>query len=209
MSMRLFVGVFSILAAGIFVTVLLTSGKKSESPPEIRTGTEFAPEVEQALATKLAEVSLIFQNAAIIAEIARSNDENARIDLETILERDAVWRAAGNGDQPIIQFTSNNAARILRSFQSEHPEFVEIFVTDAFGLNVAGTNRTSDYYQADEAWWIDSWNNSMGKTHHGEIEFDESAQSEAISMYVPIGDRDRVVGIGKAVVDLAAIKEQL
>ena len=61
-----------------------------------------------------------------------------------------------------------------------------MFVTDKYGALVASTNRTSDYYQADEDWWQAAYNNGEGAIYFGQPEFDESSQSFGIIMAVPI-----------------------
>ena len=73
------------------------------------------------------------------------------------------------------------------------------------------TNKTSDYYQADEDWWIQSYNEGQGKTFHGAIEYDESAKAEAIPLYMPIMDPDtnKAIGVMKVIIDITAIKMEL
>ena len=73
------------------------------------------------------------------------------------------------------------------------------------------TNKTSDYYQADEAWWTETYANGLGKSLFGAIEYDESALAEAIPIYVPITDPDTgsAIGVMKAVCDITAIKMEL
>ena len=96
-------------------------------------------------------------------------------------------------------------------FQEAHDGFPEIFVTDRHGLIVAQTNKTSDYNQADEDWWTRTFGDGAGQTHHGPIEYDESAQAEAISIYVPVVDpgSKKTIGVMKAVCDITAIKMEL
>ena len=89
--------------------------------------------------------------------------------------------------------------------------FPEIFVVDTYGLNVGQTNKTTDFYQADEDWWVRSYNEGVGLAFHGPIEFDESAQKVAIALYVPIIDpaTSRAIGVVKAIVGIAFIKSEL
>ena len=104
----------------------------------------------------------------------------------------------------------NETAQILTVFQENNPEFPEIFVTDKVGLNVGQTNKTSDYYQADEDWWVKAYNNGTGKTYYGEIEYDESSKSESIALYNPVFNSQReVVGVFKAVLSLSALQREL
>jgi hypothetical protein len=127
------------------------------------------------------------------------------------LELDQRWRKTDGTDNFINPFLTNAVAVKLMEFQKNNFGFQEIFVTDEHGLNVGQTNKTTDYYQADEEWWIRAYNFGEGKTYHGLVEFDESAQTEAISIYVPIRDPDTAIAIGvtKAVFSITAIKAEL
>ena len=62
----------------------------------------------------------------------------------------------------IANVERNEVSTHLKSFKQAFPEQVEIFVTDIKGLNIAMTDRTSDYLQADEEWWKSSFNNGQG-----------------------------------------------
>ena len=75
---------------------------------------------------------------------------------------------------------------------------------------MAATNKSSDFLQADEAWWVETFKRGRQGGRTGPIEYDESTGSEAISVYVPLVDaEDAVIGVIKAVCDLNAIKREL
>ena len=84
-------------------------------------------------------------------------------------------------------------------------------VTDKRGLICGETNKTTDYYQADEQWWITAYNLGKGKSYYGGIEYDESAMAEVISIYVPVIDPgiNKAIGVIKAACDITAIKMEL
>jgi hypothetical protein len=73
------------------------------------------------------------------------------------------------------------------------------------------TNKTSDYYQADEDWWVRAFAGDQGHFYYDEIEYDESAMSEAIPVYIPVIDpqTQKAIGVIKAVVDLVTIRMEL
>lgn len=169
---------------------------------------EFAPEVESVIRSKVDTLRPILSNNSIIEEVKASNQKNKNLAFEEIFALDEKFRKSNGNDNFAEQFSMNRAAKELVEFQEDNPVFSEVFITDKFGLNVAQTNKTTDYYQADEEWWTNAYNGGKGKEHHGSIEFDESAQAEAISIYIPIIDRDtnEVIGILKAVLSIAAIK---
>ncbi len=170
----------------------------------------FAPEIENILSIKIELIKSVFDNKIIIEAIEKANEKNKNISQKQIAVLDNQWIVADQNDSFIKSFSSGPAALALLEFKKTYPEFSEIFVTDIFGLNVAQTNKTSDFYQADENWWIKSYNNGSGQESHGEIEFDESSQKEAISVYIPIkNSEDQVIGIAKAVINIAFIKSEL
>lgn len=172
---------------------------------------ELASEVENVLKSKADIFRPILKSETIIDEIKKSNKEHQGITEEQIADLDSAFRHSRAEDEFASRFLTNPAAKTLIDFQESNPAFSEIFVTDKFGLNVGQTNMTSDLYQADEDWWAGAYNSGRGKEYHGAIEFDESAQAEAISYYFPIFDtgNDEVIGIAKAVISIAAIKLEL
>ena len=172
---------------------------------------EFAPEVEEVLAKRMRLIVKLLEDPVIVEAVRAANREHQDITLQEILLVDAKWQTTPGIDEFINQFLTNEVALKLIEFQEEYPGFSEIFVTDEKGLNVGQTNKTTDYYQADEAWWIGGYQSGAGKRFHGSIEFDESAQAEAISLYAPVIDPEtrRAIGVAKAVLSIASIKFEL
>jgi hypothetical protein len=172
---------------------------------------DFSDEVKAVLRHKTALLEKIAADPIITEAVKASNQKNETLTDSEIKELDKQWQDAKGLDDFIKPFITNPCAEFLVEFQDENPEFPEIFVTDRQGLIVAETNKTSDYYQRDEDWWNATYDGGRGKTHYGVIEYDESARSEAISLYVPVTDSDteEVIGVIKAVCDITAIKMEL
>ena len=103
---------------------------------------------------------------------------------------DQQWITAdqtGNDADPlVVQRLNNGLANKLREYRDAFPENTEIFLTDKYGALIASTNRTSDYNQADEAWWQSAYSNGSGKVYIGDIEYDPSAKTYATIVAVPI-----------------------
>ena len=219
MRTKLFYGGGFIVAAvllfsgGILLGVfLLQQGEDAaeKTPPQVEESV-LAPEVEAVLERKISLVAELMADPVIIDGVQRANREHEKISLEEILELDEKWRNTEGVDEFIEMFLGNDVAHTLIEFQEQYPGFSEIFIADAHGLNVGQTNKTTDYYQADEDWWIGAYNEGRGKASYGVIEFDESAQTEAISLYVPVRDPQsgEAIGVAKAVVSIAVIKLEL
>ena len=177
----------------------------------VEKNTIFSEEIELLLSKKIDVASKFLNDPVIISNIRQSNEEHKNISLNDIRKLDQRWITTKGIDDFIRSFLTNAVALKLLELQKQNPGFKEIFVTDAYGLNVGQTNKTSDYYQADEDWWTDTWADGAGKAQHGLIEYDESAQAESIPLYVPISDPDtkKVVGIAKIVVDITTISREL
>ena len=125
---------------------------------------------------------------------------------------DEQWQAAKDDADPIIHDAlNNNVAYELREYQGRFPEFVEIFLTNKYGGNISSTNRTTDYYQADEAWWQSAWNNGMGGIYISQPQLDESTGFYAIDIAMPVyyENSSEIIGILRATVDVSAFKDTL
>jgi len=81
--------------------------------------------------------------------------------------------------------------------------FVEVFLTNKYGANVAQTRKTTDYKQSDESWWQIA--KAKGR-YIGDIEYDESAGVHGISIGIRINNEEgNLLGIMKAVLDVRGI----
>lgn len=107
-----------------------------------------------------------------------------------IAQIDRDWT---NGvDLPIIkELTSNELAKELQEQQKFYQNrygyslLGEIFVTNRFGVNVAQTNRTTDYYQADEEWWQVAQKDGLFVS---DVNYDESSGTFSTEIAAKIND---------------------
>ena len=115
--------------------------------------------------------------------------------------KDAQWQAAdaaNNNADPLVQkYLTNEVALDLIEFQRSFPEHLELFITDVYGGLVGTTNRTSDYYQADEDWWQAAYNNGDGAVYISNPIFDASTGQLGIQIALPLKSRatGEVVGV--------------
>ena len=207
------------LSAGLLLFSSIGCGENGKNTLEIeatkskvkneRTG--FTKELEQLLGKKIELLKNIATNPQIIEIIKRFNEKNQELSISDILKRDKKWKETKGIDDFIKPLLINDCAQFLIEFQEQYDEFPEIFITDEKGLIVGETNKTSDYYQADEQWWIKAYNDGIGRIYFGEIEYDESAYAEAIPIYIPVMDSQdkKAIGVIKAVCDITAIKMEL
>jgi len=176
---------------------------------------ELADRLAENISTNLAsEVHLLqvagtqFEEAASEASDSYTSRNEAEI-REGIVSRDTAWRNAGD-DSPLIQdIIDNDRAVELRKFRELSPQHVELFITDKFGANLAATNRTSDYYQADEDWWQAAYNAGEGAIYISQPEFDESSNTFAVLMAIPLYQDDELVGVLRSTLDVTSLSALL
>ncbi len=124
----------------------------------------------------------------------------------------SVWDKAWTENLPEIEarvneIAENELSNQLKSFLKTFPEEVEVFITDVQGLNIAMTGRTSDYLQADEEWWQNAYAGGQGAFSVSKVSYDESANTWAMNIGVPIRDKtgDHVVGVLRGTIDISSV----
>ena len=132
------------------------------------------------------------QDASLIAAVTEQN--NSGLTIESIKLRDTEWRATDGLDDQMKAIMKSSAATRLLELEKTQPYFFEVFLMDNQGANVAMTNKTSDYWQGDEAKWQESFKGGVGAVHVGDIEFDESAQDYLVQISVPVMEAGKAIG---------------
>jgi GAF domain-containing protein/HAMP domain-containing protein len=147
-----------------------------------------------------------------LQEYLKATNTKSTSDPAYLDSLDKQWIAAKDETDPLIKNALNNkTADELRVYQGRFPEFVEIFLTNKYGGNIASTTRTSDYYQADEEWWQAAWNNGVGGFYISLPQFDENTGVYAIDISLPVyaGPTSEIIGILRATVNVTALKDTL
>ena len=156
---------------------------------------------------KIQKMQELSRNTELIQAISDSNSQFSTLDepYEYINEKDEAWQSASESEitpfmESIIKNHISDSLRKYTVIPSEKfgdLQFPEIFVTNAYGTNVAQTGKTSDYYQSDEGWWLKGKNESV---YVGSIEWDKSANIYASDIVIKIEDKNgNFIGILKAV----------
>ncbi|MBL7115265.1 MAG: hypothetical protein ISS35_05820 [Kiritimatiellae bacterium] len=79
--------------------------------------------------------------------------ELAPLNMERVQQVEEIWPELSPDDEPLRTILTGPLAQHLNVFSRMYPVFAEIMVTDRFGCLIGATNPTTDYWQADEAWW--------------------------------------------------------
>lgn len=132
------------------------------------------------------------ENPILVAAVKAQNAKG--LTLDAIKARDEIWRKTSGVDDFMKPLMENEAARELSRLEASKPFYFELFLMDNQGANVAMTNKTSDYWQGDEAKFTKSFNNGQGAIHISEVEFDESAQAYLVQVSIPIMDGAEAIG---------------
>jgi hypothetical protein len=146
---------------------------------------------ENALVYVLKQIVNLEHEGTIWAALAKSNHRNMNLDEREILSQDELWRAEiGTSDPELIGLISATAASAyLRTVVAESEgRITEIIVMDATGSNAAISNVTTDYWQGDEAKFLETFPKGAWAIHQGEIEFDESANTYQRQISVTLVD---------------------
>lgn len=152
----------------------------------------FAEEVPQSIKNMSSSFMEYGKHPSLIAAVKAQN--NQKMDLTEIKSRDEKWRKTDGLDDFMKSLLENDAAKALYEIESSKPYYLEIFLMDNQGANVAMTNKTGDYWQGDEAKWKESFKAGKGDIHFGDVEFDESAQAYLVQVSVPVMDGPTAIG---------------
>jgi len=139
--------------------------------------------------TTLANVGM---DPVIVAAVKAENSKQKT--LVQIKEMDEKWKAHAGIAEYMKAIMNSECGKHLHAIQNLAPYYAEIFVMDNQGANVAMTDKTSDYWQGDEAKFKKSFDGGSGSVFIDEVEFDDSAQAYLVQVSVPVKDGDKVIG---------------
>ncbi|MDD5096974.1 MAG: PAS domain S-box protein, partial [Candidatus Omnitrophica bacterium] len=113
------------------------------------------------------------------------------------------WAKATDNDSLITEYTKSAVGIRLKEIALDDPSIAEIFMTDKYGGLVAASDRTTDFYQADEEWWQKSFDNGQGNVFVDKIGLDPSSKALGLAISVPIKNRSKeVIGVCKSVLEI-------
>jgi len=181
-------------AAVLAGAILAASGRAGTRPALAQQAHEFDAAV---LAVAEGELQAWITDPIMIRAIEDANEINAGMTERRIARLDRRWRAE-DGYGPMIGDLLDRQASILLRDRRETSNGVitEIIVMDRWGLNAAISDPTSDYYQGDEAKYIQTFLIGPGAVHIGDIEFDDSTQKYQTQVSMTVVEPGTGVPIG-------------
>ena len=148
-----------------------------------------------------------FSDATVQAAIRAANSVHGDMTEEQILTLDQAWRSeVGATSTPTITpVLESPVTEWLRGIVGESAGMItEIIVMDNRGLNVAVSDVTSDYWQGDEAKYLETYAVGPDAVHVSEIELDESSQTYQGQVSFTVVDANDGSPIGAVTVGLNA-----
>lgn len=158
------------------------------------TSTAFAEEIPQSLRSEISTLQKEWGNNQILVKAVQAQNSQATA-LDKIKSIDKKWMETAGLDDFMKTLLTNEAAKTLAALEKRHPYVMESFIMDNQGALVGMTNKTSDYWQGDEAKFTESYKGGNGSTHIGEIEFDKSAQAYLAQVSVPVVTNNTTIGV--------------
>lgn len=157
-------------------------------------GIGFAAEKAPQKVVDLANTKLVAMGSdPVIVEAVKAENAKGKT-LDQIKEMDKKWQETAGVADFMQALMDNDCGKHLKSIQGSEPYYSEIFVMDNQGALVALTDKTSDYWQGDEAKFTESYKDGAGAVHISDVEFDDSSQAYLVQVSVPVKDGDKAIG---------------
>lgn len=144
----------------------------------------------------LAKTTLADMGTDPVIVLAVTQQNNMGKSLEDIKAMDKEWISTKGVSKTMADLMSSDCARKLKRFQASAVYYLEIFVMDNQGAIVAMTNKTSDYWQADEPKFQKSFNQGNGRIVVGRVKWDQSTNIFLSHISVPVlDDLQKTIGV--------------
>jgi GAF domain-containing protein/HAMP domain-containing protein len=203
------------LTVSVMATAITAIGRSGAIQQSGNTVSELADRLALDLGNSLAaEIDILevagaqFEEGAALASASYGNKSEAEI-IASINTLDTAWKSASDSDAIIQNVLDNQYSSELTEFQRFAPQHVEVFITDRYGANIGATNRTSDYFQADEEWWQEAYNDGEGAIFISQPEFDESSNTFAVLIALPLHYQGDFAGILRSTLTVNFIAQTL
>jgi sigma-B regulation protein RsbU (phosphoserine phosphatase) len=215
-----FIGILviaSLLPLGIaLVTFLLFGERHSRQSEGIRfkeAAAYFSHSLTQSLRSEIALLNQWHSFSDIASAVSAYNaEQSTQSEVErmaAVAATETIWPGLRPDSSQIQALLRTPISLQLRAFIEKDRNFAEILITDQYGRLISATQKTSDYWQADEAWWQAAVLLEEGMVNLDGLNYDESAQVYSIDVTQPLYHATEtgrgVVGVLKAVLDVTPL----
>ena len=190
-----------VIGAAIVISIGQSRLRESQADRLVKVAEYTAGAVDAYVYRRILDVSLLGR----VPEVRRAAAEGSGrpFDSASAAAQDRLWEADRTAAAARSGVLSTPASQFLADLVRHDPIYREVLVTDRHGRLVAASNVTSDFFQADEDWWIQAFDNGRWRVSVSDVRRDESAGVYAFEIAVPVPapNGDAVVGIMKIVAD--------
>lgn len=154
----------------------------------------YAKQVEAVVRT---ELDAWAKDPLVVLAIRESNQLHKGLGKDEVAALDKRWIAEHGHGPMIFDLLDRQASVLLRDRRENSKDVItEIIVMDSFGLNVAISDPTSDFYQGDEPKWQETFLKGPGAVFVDDIKLDESTQKVQTQISLSVVDPDSGAVIG-------------
>lgn len=169
-------------------------------------GLGYAAEKAPQKVVDLANTELLkLGSDGVIIEAVKAENAKGKT-LAEIKAMDSKWKGTPGVVDYMKALMDSECGKHLNNIKEGADFYAEIFVMDNQGANVAMTDKTSDYWQGDEAKFTESYKGGSGAVHISDVEFDDSTQAYLVQVSVPVKDAGKVIGAITIGVDVDKIE---
>jgi len=149
---------------------------------------EITPAIQAELDKQKAVVAKWVAAPAIVSAVAEQNRKGPIAGMDN-----AKWKVTRRNDPMVTGFQSNAAGQFLKAKLAESQGAIsEAFLNAAQGEKVAFYEKTTSYIHRGSSKFDVPFN--TGKSWQGKPEFDESSQTYAIQISVPVLAEGKTIG---------------
>ena len=169
--------------------------------------------LQAELNEKIQDSRVLANNIQVQNYLVESNDLFDTVyNAETVISQlDNRWQDSDPEEQNSVAYNliHNEVGDIIRQFIQDDIDseskfkYAEIIVTNAYGANVAQSEKTTDFRQSDETWWQEAKEHGVFLSGGG---FDESAGVYSSDIAIQILDKEgRFIGVLKTVINVESV----
>jgi ABC-type amino acid transport substrate-binding protein len=138
-------------------------------------------------------------NPDVTRAVVQQNKDYSNVKLEKMLLNDARWQEEFKSAKPLFStdVLESSLSRILRQFKASTRGLItEIIVMDERGFNVGISDMTSDYWQGDEATYLQIFNKPDNTLFFDTVLLDQSTQRFQVQLSLQLYQRGNPQAIG-------------
>lgn len=182
------------LTAGLMLGAVAATAPERAVAQSQPTAEEFG---EMVLEYARTDLQSWITDPVIIYAIKEQNELRASVSDFKIRGMDKRWIDGGKYGDMVLEMLDRQASIITRDRRElSNGIITEIIVMDNRGMNVAISDRTSDFFQGDEAKYQETFLKGPDAVHVSELEFDESTQKIQTQVSLTVTDPETGEPIG-------------